>query len=164
MERKLFIIRHGKSSWDYEGLADIDRPLADRGRRNAGEMAQRLLAKNLIPELILSSPANRALNTALIMSGVWGLGPEQLQIHEPLYDARLSEIAQVLASVPPEIRSVAIYGHNPSFTSYGNKFLQIPLDNLPTAGLVLVTLDSDQWSGITRKDVIETYVDYPKRK
>ncbi len=164
MERKLFIVRHGKSSWDHEGLADIDRPLANRGIRNAGEMAERLLAKNLVPQLLLSSPANRALNTALIMSNCWGIGAENLQVHESLYDAYISEIEQVIAGVPADIKSLAIFGHNPSSTAYGNKFLEHPLDNLPTAGVVIVTLESKNWEGIRRKHVKETYVDYPKRK
>lgn len=164
MERRLFIIRHGKSSWEHVGLDDIDRPLAERGIRNAGEMARRLLEKGQIPQLILTSPANRALNTALIMSKIWGLSPESLQIHEPLYDALLSEIKQVVATVPPEIRDLAIFGHNPSFTSYTNQFMKVPLGNLPTAGVALITLESDNWSGIGRNHVKETYVDYPKRK
>jgi len=164
MERKLFIIRHGKSSWDHEGLEDIDRPLATRGIRNAGEMAERLLAEKLVPQLILSSPASRALNTALIMSKSWEVGPENLQIHDSLYMAYHSEIEQVVAGVSAEIRSLAIFGHNPSFTTYANSFLELPLDNLPTAGVVIVTLESEKWGGIGPKHVKKTYVDYPKRK
>lgn len=164
MERKLFIIRHAKSSWDHPGLDDIDRPLADRGIRNAGEMAERLLARGLVPELLLTSPANRAMNTALIMSKIWGLDPEDLQIHEALYDAHISDIAGVVSGVPAEIAKLAIFGHNPSFTSYPNRFLKSPLDNLPTAGIVVVTLESKKWGGIDRKHVMECYVDYPKRR
>ena len=164
MERKLFIVRHAKSSWDNEGLADIDRPLANRGLRNAGEMAERLLAKKMIPQLLLSSPANRALNTALIMSKIWGTRAENFQIHETLYDASILDIEQVIAGVPSDIKSLAIFGHNPSSTAYGNMFLKHRLDNLPTAGVVIVTLESKNWEGIRRKHVKETYVDYPKRK
>jgi len=163
MDRRLFIIRHGKSSWEHEGLEDIDRPLAPRGLRNAGEMAERLLKKKLVPQLVLSSPANRALNTARIMSERWGVGQENFQIHDTLYMAFLSEIEQVVASASADIRNLAIFGHNPSFTAYANSFLELPLDNLPTAGVVIVTLDSDSWSGIGRKHVKDTYVDYPKR-
>ena len=164
MLRRLYIIRHGKSSWDHAGLEDIDRPLANRGIRNAGEMAERLQAENLVPQLILSSPASRALNTALIMSKSWGIGPASLQIHDPLYMAYTSDIEQVVAGAPAEITDLAIFGHNPSFTVYANSFLELPLDNLPTAGVVIVTLESDDWGGIGRKHVKETYVDYPKRK
>ena len=116
MKRKLFIIRHGKSSWDNEGLDDIDRPLAKRGIRNAQEMARRLSEMGQVPDLILSSPANRALNTALIMSGIWELEADALHIHDPLYMAYLSEIEEVVSGVPGEIRNLAIFGHNPSFT------------------------------------------------
>ena len=164
MVRRLFIIRHAKSSWDYQGLDDIDRPLADRGIRNAGEMAERLVAENLVPQLLLSSPASRALNTALIMSRIWGIRPENLQIHDSLYDAFISEIEEVVSTAPANVENLAIFGHNPSFTSYANKFLDIPLDNLPTAGVVIVTLESENWGKIGRKLVKDTYVDYPKRK
>lgn len=164
MKRRLIIIRHGKSSWDNQGLDDIDRPLAERGILNSAEMAKRLLEKGMVPELILSSPASRALNTALIMSRNWKLEPGKLQIHDPLYDAFTEEIKQVVATAPPEITKLAIYGHNPSFTAYANSFLDKPLDNLPTAGVVIVTLESKGWSRIGRKEVKETYVDYPKRR
>jgi len=164
MERRLYIIRHGKSSWDQEGLDDIDRPLAERGTRNAGEMAERLMHEAMIPQLILSSPASRALNTALIMSKIWRLGPENMQIHDELYMAYTSEIEQVVSTAPDEVTNLAIFGHNPSFTIYANLFLEAPLDNLPTAGVVVVTLESDKWSRIGRRHVKETYVDYPKRK
>ncbi len=158
------IIRHGKSSWEYETMDDIDRPLADRGIHNADEMAQRLTKLGLVPDLMLSSPASRALNTALIMSRVWALEATALQIHDPLYDAFVTQIEQVVATVPDHIRTLAIFGHNPSFTMYSNLFLKERLDNLPTAGVVVVTLESDGWNRIGRDQVIETYVDYPKRQ
>ncbi len=164
MERRLFIIRHGKSSWENQGLDDIDRPLAERGIRNASEMAKRLLDRGAVPELILSSPASRALNTALIMLRTWDLEPGRLQIHDPLYMAYRKEIEVLVSEVPPEIRQLAIYGHNPSFTMYANQFLEEALDNLPTAGVVIVTLESEGWKGIGRKQVKESYVDYPKRR
>ncbi len=163
MKRQLYIIRHGKSSWDNEGLDDIDRPLNDRGLRNAGKMAERLMAKGLIPDLIYSSPANRALNTALIMQRTWGLDPSRLEIFDDLYMAYLEEISDVVEKAPDKVESLAIFGHNPSFTMYANKFLRIPLDNLPTAGVVVVTLESDSWKRLGRKQVVDTFVDFPKR-
>ncbi len=164
MERKLFIIRHGKSSWDHQGLDDIDRPLSERGILNAEEMAKRLAQKGLIPELLISSPASRALNTALIMARFWMLKPSALQIHEPLYDAYSSNIEKVVSGIPPEVKSVAIFGHNPSWTAYANQFLSSPLDNLPTAGVVVVTLESNNWRGLGWHQVKATHVDYPKKK
>ena len=163
MERKLFIIRHGKSSWDNEGLDDIDRPLNDRGSRGAETMAGRLLEMGLVPGLIFTSPANRALNTALIMKRVWGLDPALLQVHDELYMAYLTEIAGVVEKAPDEAESLAIFGHNPTFTLYANTFLDNPLDNLPTAGVVVITLQSESWKRIGREHVSGTFVDFPKR-
>ena len=164
MLRRLYIIRHAKSSWDHPGLEDIDRPLASRGIRNAKDMAGRLQKAGLIPQLLFTSPANRALNTALLMSRKWKMDPEQLQVHEHLYDAYVSEIQKVVARAPGHITDLAIYGHNPSFTAYANTFLGFHLDNLPTAGVVVASLESDSWEGIGRDHVKETHVDYPKRK
>jgi len=163
MERKLFIIRHGKSSWDNEGLADKDRPLNDRGTRSAEMMAGRLADLGLVPALIYSSPALRALNTALIMQRTWDLDSSLLQVHEKLYMAYVDEIAGVVEKAPDQLESLAIFGHNPSFTIYANTFLKAPLDNLPTAGVVVLTLESESWKRIGRKHVTGTYVDFPKR-
>ena len=164
MERKLFIIRHGKSSWDHEGLDDIDRPLAERGTRNAEEMAHRLMQMGLIPDLVFSSPANRALSTARIMSHVWEMDPDALHIHDDLYMAHVTEISQVLGLAPDEVDKLAIFGHNPSFTLFANTFLDLPLDNLPTAGVVVVNLESDSWKNLKRAQVTQTHVDFPKRR
>ncbi len=163
MERKLYIIRHGKSSWDNEGLNDIDRPLNERGIRSAELMAKRLMGKGLVPELIYSSPANRALSTALIMKRIWGLDPSVLHIHDALYLAYVSEIGEVVERAPEKMASLAIFGHNPAFTLYANQFLDKPLENLPTAGVVVLSLESESWRKIGRKHVRDSYVDIPKR-
>jgi len=164
MERKLLIIRHGKSSWDNEGLDDIDRPLAQRGIRDAEEMARRIMALGPVPDQVFASPANRALNTARIMSRVWNMDPGSLQIHESLYMGHTSEISQVVGQARDDVARLAIFGHNPSFTMYGNTFLDDPLDNLPTAGVVIVTLNSNSWQKLKRTQVIHSMVDFPKRR
>ena len=163
MERKLYIIRHGKSSWENEGLDDIDRPLNERGTRSAEVMAKRIMEKGLIPRLIYSSPANRALSTALIMKRIWGLDPSVLHIHDALYMAYVSEICEVVEQAPDEVDSLAIFGHNPAFTLYANTLLDKPLDNLPTAGVVVLSIESESWRKIGRKHVRHSYVDIPKR-
>ena len=87
MERQLMIIRHGKSSWEHANLADIHRPLNERGRKASKDMAIRLLERGTVPTLVYSSPARRALNTAQIMCSVWGIPAEDIQIHEEIYEA-----------------------------------------------------------------------------
>ena len=94
----------------------------------------------------------------------WELGPGHLQIHDALYMARPSDVEEVISGVDPGIKDLAIFGHNPTFTLYANQFLEMTLENLPTAGVVMVVLESESWDGLRRKNVKETYVDYPKRK
>ena len=162
MERKLYIVRHGKSSWENEGLDDIDRPLAPRGKRNAVEMAERLASAGLVPELIYSSPAVRAYSTAKLMAGHWGLESGKLEVHRELYMAYIREIFEVIERAPAEITSLAIFGHNPSFTLFANNFFISPLNNLPTAGVAVITLDCKSWADVSGEKVITAHVDYPK--
>jgi phosphohistidine phosphatase len=164
MERNLFIFRHGKSSWDIEGLEDIYRPLSERGLKAAETMAHRLLDRGLVPELLFASPATRALNTALIMKHIWQLPPSSLQVHEAIYMASVEEMDRVVGEAPAEVRNLAVFGHNPTFTVYANQFLDTPLDNLPTAGVVVVTLDCDSWQDLGRRQVIRTLVETPKSR
>jgi len=163
MERKLFIIRHGKSSWENERLDDIDRPLTKRGKNNAEMMASRLLLLEMVPELIYTSPARRARDTASIMHETWDLVPSILKVREKLYMTDADEIADIVGGAPDRIQNLAIFGHNPAFTQYANTFLDDPLENLPTAGVVVLTLDCDSWKGISIDQVIDTHVDFPKK-
>ena len=164
MERTLFIVRHGKSSWDYEDLDDVFRPLSERGIQAAETMAQRLHARAVVPQLIFSSPATRALHTALIMQRIWRLPPSALHIHEEIYMAYTEDLSLIVGKAPDELSGLAIFGHNPAFTMYANLFLDRPLDNLPTAGVVVVTLESESWKDLSRDQVIRTLVDTPKKK
>jgi len=164
MKRRLYIIRHGKSDWDNAELPDIERPLAPRGIRNAGEMAQRLTNAGLVPRRIYSSPAVRALSTARIMAGHWDLGDDDLDVIGTLYMAWEEEIYEVLAQAAPELTDLAIFGHNPSFTHFANDFLDVSIDNLPTAGVVIITFECATWADISRPNVVEAVVDYPKKK
>jgi phosphohistidine phosphatase len=98
------------------------------------------------------------------MSRIWELPASALQVHESLYLASSSEIHQVIATASPDVAGLAIFGHNPSFTDYANHFLPDSLDNLPTAGVVMVTFDCDRWKDIGRSAVQNTFLDYPKRR
>jgi phosphohistidine phosphatase len=98
------------------------------------------------------------------MAREWGLDPAALQIHEGLYMAYESEIREIVGLAPASEARLAIFGHNPSFTLFANEFLDDPLDNLPTAGVVVVTLESDSWSDLQAGNVRHCYVDFPKRK
>lgn len=164
MERSLWIIRHGKSSWDHEGLSDHERPLAPRGIRNAGEMAEDIFQSGLFPEHILSSSAVRALSTARIMKAIWGIDEKHLEIIEGLYFCSSRDVAEIIAETPAEYTRLAIFGHNPTFTDFANHFLEKGLYNLPTAGIVRLDFDADAWSGLSRNTLIREEVLTPKKR
>lgn len=162
MQRKLFIIRHGKSSWESI-VADIDRPLTEKGVKDAGQVAEILNQKNLRPEAIYSSPANRALHTAIIMARAWGLADQHIHISNDLYLPEPSDILRVISGISDERTSVAIYGHNPGFTQFANRFMEEPVDNVPTAGTVIVTLELDSWTDLVNASVTDVVFEYPKK-
>jgi len=163
MDRQLYIIRHGKSSWDAI-VDDLDRPLTERGVRNSYEMATRLQEKGLVPEAVYSSPANRALHTAIIMSRVWKVPEDRMHICMGLYLPEPDDIAAVVFGVPDELKTVAVYGHNPGFTEFANRFMKRPVDNVPTAGAVVVSMKLDSWSDLYNGRVKNVVFDYPKNK
>lgn len=160
MQRKLFIIRHGKSSWDAV-VGDSDRPLNERGVKNGYEIATRLLNAGLVPEAVFSSPAIRALHTAIIMSKIWGVKEESIFIRNELYLPEIDDIAKVVFEIPDTCASVAIFGHNPGFTEFVNQFLVNPIDNLPTAGVAVVTMEADSWNDLFNGSKRNVHLEFP---
>jgi len=163
MQRKLYIIRHGKSSWDSI-VSDIDRPLTERGVKNSYEMAARLAERKMIPEMIISSPANRAMHTAVIMYRTWELNDRDMRVRKSLYLPEVEDIAETISEVEDQVASVAIFGHNPGFTQFANRFLESQVDNVPTAGVVVLTMECESWNDIFTAPIVETVFDYPKKQ
>jgi phosphohistidine phosphatase len=162
--KKLIIVRHGKSSWEYDGILDIDRPLKQRGIRNGYEMAQRLNDVNIIPKLIYSSPATRALHSAVIFCRQLKIPFENLQIVDEFYHFDAQGIVDFIKKTSDEVDALMIFGHNPVFTELANEFAKQEIDNVPTTGVVLITFDVENWVNISPKSVVDDVFDYPKNK
>lgn len=163
MERKLFVIRHGKSSWEHL-VDDIDRPLIERGIKGAYLVAERLLKAGLVPERAISSPAVRALHTAEIVTRTLGMEVGSLEIRKELYLADLKDILKLIAGTDDRLASLAIFGHNPGFTDLANFLMKDRIDNLPTAGVLVVTFRAERWKDLDRQKVSEVYFDFPKNQ
>jgi phosphohistidine phosphatase len=164
MIKTLYIARHGKSSWDFENIADIDRPLSIRGVNNAYTMAERLRVKGMIPELLLSSPASRALHTAIIYIRTLDLPWESLKINERIYYDSANEIVETIEQTDDHYSSMMVIGHNPAFTELANSLLQQPVDNIPTAGIVTIVFPTGQWKSIRKVKSEKEDFDYPKKQ
>jgi phosphohistidine phosphatase len=163
-QKNLIIVRHGKSSWDYSNVDDIDRPLKERGINDAHLMASRIKGEINDIDLILSSSADRALHTANIFARELKVPSFKIRILEDIYFADESELLQMVKSINNEINTVLLFGHNPTFTIFANYFVKSPLDNLPTSGVVLLSFDIEEWKDLDKSKVISRKVDYPKNK
>jgi phosphohistidine phosphatase len=138
--KRLYLLRHAKSSWDDPTLADHDRPLAPRGRRAANVMAENLRRKGIMPELVLCSPSRRTRQTLKRLAPVLGKDAD-VQIEPELYAASARELIEVLQGVPDEVESVMLIGHNPglqdlalSLASAGSEIPRLR-SKFPTAAL-----------------------------
>ncbi len=161
--KTLTILRHAKSSWRNSGLSDHDRPLNKRGERDVPIMATRILQAGIRPSLILTSPAIRAWTTAKVIAAKISYPIEFLQRDERLYHAGVRRIIDILAEQDIGFNSIMIVGHNPGFTDFANYLVPGLTHNIPTCGVVSVTVDSDDWNLKANKDAELVTYDYPKK-
>ena len=161
--KTLTIVRHAKSSWDHPGLSDRERPLNKRGEHDAPLMGQRVLEHGIRPSLIVSSPATRAWATARIIAAAITYPLEFLQREKSLYHASVDEILDVIVAQDPGFSSLMVVGHNPGLTDFANYLSPGLTDNLPTAGVVSVEIDQDDWDLFAQPPTKLLLHDYPKK-
>lgn len=157
----LHVVRHAKSSWDYDGTADIDRTLKSKGIRNAYAVSRKLKLTSLIPEKVITSPANRALHTAVIFARVFEFPLSKIVINNVLYESSADKILDLVRKLEDDCMSVMIFGHNPDFTDLVNKFLKSPIGNLPTSGAVTLRFNSETWDEIDRNNLEKHIFNFP---
>jgi phosphohistidine phosphatase len=144
--KRVFFTRHGKSSWDNLYLDDHSRSLKDRGRKDARLIAGHLKDIAPIPEVIYSSSAVRAKETAEIFQEV--LGIPFIQFFRDLYHAGPIRILEFLGHIEVDYSTVMLFGHNPGYTELINRYSMDFIDNVPTSATFLIDFDTDDWSEI----------------
>ena len=164
--KSIYLVRHAKSDWGYEGLADIDRPLNKRGCHDAHMMSNLMKSKKILPDLIITSPAVRAISTALIFCLNFNLLPSTIIIEPNLYDTDIKQYFEIIAKIENSHNNIMLFGHNPIITELANS-LTIPFtENIPTCGIVGIcqSMKIDHWRGF--KDTLAelTLYDYPKNQ
>ena len=141
--KTLLILRHAKSSWDEPGLADIQRPLNKRGKHDAPRVGELLKEADLIPDVILSSPAVRAIKTAEAVADACGY-EGNIEIKEDFYPGSPENYLEALNDLPGDPMRVMVVGHNPGLEEFLNE-LTGELETLPTAALAQVDLHIQHW-------------------
>ncbi len=158
----LTLVRHAKSSWSDSGLSDRERPLNRRGERDAPDMGQRIAGHGIRPSQIIASPAVRAWSTARIIAQEIAYPVEFLQKEDRLYLASLTALLDTVVAQDDGFNDLMVVGHNPGLTEFANYLIPGITNNLPTAGVVSVQLDTDTWSLYDKPDCELLAFDYPK--
>jgi phosphohistidine phosphatase len=171
MAAELLLLRHGKSDWDNE-LDDFNRPLKDRGKRGAQRIGAWLAQHELIPDYIISSPAERALVSAQKCSKAMGLNPEEIKTDQRVYAADVDMLLAVLADCPEQVKRVMLVGHNPELEDLlswlADEDIPLPDDGklLPTAALARLRMH-DSWNSLKQgRATLESIIrhrDLPKK-
>lgn len=141
--KTLYLLRHAKSSWNDSNLQDFDRPLNVRGRETAPLVGRFIRKKNLRVDLILSSPAARARQTAALVKESAGLSAE-LRYDERVYEADAARLLEVVAQADDSADAVVLVGHNPGMEELLT-FLTGESRSMPTAALACLSLDLEKW-------------------
>jgi phosphohistidine phosphatase len=164
--KTLYIIRHAKSSWDASNVDDFERPLNDRGKRDAPRMGKRLKEKAIHPELMLSSPAKRALSTAKKIAEVLKYAKGDIKTERKLYHADEETMLSIVREMKDKYNTVMLFSHNPGLTDFVNSLMtgEIDIDNIPTCGVVAFQLDVSSWKEVNWGTGKLLFFDYPKSR
>lgn len=161
--KRIFFIRHAKSSWDSGVSKDIDRPLNNRGRRDGPHMAKLLKEKDIKVDGMVKSPAQRITETADFFINELGLNNDQVYTELTIYHGSLYDVLDAMHSLPPEWSNAILIGHNPSMTSIAYHFGARDIENVPTCGILEVVSSADEWAEVNNSNAKVKAFYYPKK-
>ena len=145
------MVRHAKSSWTLD-VPDRERPISDRGVRDATLVGKELNKYKLNIEQVFSSPAKRTFDTSLLMVAELGLSNEEIQIEEKLYDFHGAQVLDFVSKLPEKLNTVMSFGHNYACTYIAQMLGNFSKSNIPTATAVIFRFDVSSWSKVEQCD------------
>ncbi|MBK6382767.1 MAG: histidine phosphatase family protein [Chitinophagaceae bacterium] len=160
--KTLILVRHAKSDWGNPGLDDFDRPLNERGKKDAPVMAQRLRDKKVKIDAFIASPAKRAAKTAKFFAEAYNKKKDDIEFKEKLYLAEPTTFFSIIATANDKHDSLAIFSHNYGITDFANMLTPTRIDNIPTAGVFAVKADCEKWADFKAAQKEFWFFDYPK--
>lgn len=165
--KTLYLLRHAKSSWDYPELSDLERPLNERGKRDAPKMgkwlARRFTQDIQLPDLIICSPSVRTLATISKLGHELGLKGEDYQTDRRLYLASPKTLWQIVRTAPDAAQSLMLVGHNPGLTDFANQLCpRHAVDNIPTCGIFALRFNCLQWQQASTEHTEYLFFQFPK--
>ena len=149
--KRLILIRHGKAEDDSNEISDFERSLTLKGKVVSRLMAHKLVEKEKSPGIIITSPAFRALETALIFAGEYGIDPGEVIMNSSLYSGMsIQNLPGILSVISEETVTVTMFGHNPSFTEIANTLSREGCDLILKSAVVCISFKITTWSEIGR--------------
>jgi phosphohistidine phosphatase len=160
--KTIYIVRHAKSSWNTAGLADEQRPLLEKGIKRTKKVIDCLHRRNISIDYIISSHAIRAHETAIILARALKYPTEEIKVDPHLYFTDSDRIMDQFYDLPDRYDSVMLVGHNPAMTGFVNQFLDEPIENLPTSGIVSISFETEKWEEIPLAKHKTNFMIFPK--
>jgi phosphohistidine phosphatase len=162
--KKLIFVRHGRAEEGSSGFPDFERSLTIRGKNVSEQMALLLKEKEKEKALLITSPAFRAYETALVFARVLRSDPDKVIIKNDLYShATLNSFAEIIENISDEINVIIFFGHNPSFTEIPDRLSKNGCDFLPKSGIVCLRFKTDTWKGVVREKGTTEYFLKPEK-
>jgi phosphohistidine phosphatase len=161
--KTLYLCRHAKSAWSDPRQDDFDRPLNERGLRNAPFMARVFHERGEPIDLIVTSPANRAITTARAFANAIALPVDRFIQDRSIHLASRQTLLHLVNRLPESADRVMLFGHNPGFTDLLDHLSDAGVDNLPTCGLARIDLHVKHWQEVMKNCGTMVWFDYPKR-
>ena len=161
--KTLYLVRHAKSSWKYPRLDDFERPLNKRGRKNAPFMGSILKKLKVAPDIIISSPANRAATTARIIADAIDYPLVKIRYEETIYATSEYDLLQVLQQLDDAVSQAMLVSHNPAITDLANSIGDTAISNIPTCGVCCVDLNISSWAKIEDQRGKLKFFEFPKK-
>ncbi len=162
--KTLYLIRHAKSDWANITLADIDRPLNTRGYTDAHKMSAMMKQKNIQPDAIVTSPAVRAITTALIFARNCNFNASRIHIQPMLYHSNTENYIDIVAETDDRINTLFLFAHNPVISDCANKLLRMQREEMPTCGITGVSSNCTNWDEFANSDCKLILFDFPKNQ
>jgi len=159
--KTLLLVRHAKSSRDDPMLPDKDRPLNERGMRDATRVGEQLVKRDAKPDLMLSSPARRALTTAEIIARKLGYRLKDIVVEDRLYAATPDDLLAVVHELDDKAKRVMLFGHNPELTELAHR-LSGKITGMVTCAVAEFAFDTKSWSNVGVQKPARAALHYPK--
>ena len=160
--KSLLLIRHAKSDWGDLTLKDFDRPLNDRGKRDAPVMAHRLLDKKVKIDAFISSPAKRAKKTAELFASQYKQDKKDILLFDQLYLADTEAFFDVISQTDDDYSTIAVFSHNEGITNFANQLSDVRVDDMPTCSIFAVKMELKKWKDFREAEKEFWFFDYPK--